>query len=152
MPCCRYGVEVRHLWGMTEISPIGTATGIKGSMRALLSNQDALITAKLKQVRPVDVCVSGGGRGREAVHSASGSELRRGGQKPVAGAHSRTCCTDDAPLVVAATPGHRSAMSTHSHPGLELVAGYIYVSLCCTCVPPCCCAVLLHGPTYARRH
>ena len=31
-PLHRYGVEVRHLWGMTELSPLGTLSAPKASV------------------------------------------------------------------------------------------------------------------------
>lgn len=87
----RHGVEVRHLWGMTELSPLGTlgepkpaalggrqrpaggfgpgargggGGGGKGDVEltpAQKAHRDAYISAKLKQGRPHVLCESGEG-------------------------------------------------------------------------------------------
>lgn len=46
----QHGVEVLQLWGMTELSPLGTLGAIKGSLQHL--NQEDRIRLKLKQGRP----------------------------------------------------------------------------------------------------
>ena len=46
----RYGVEVRHLWGMTEMSPVGTAGATTGHVAALSYEQQ--MPFRLKQGRP----------------------------------------------------------------------------------------------------
>lgn len=45
------GIEIVHLWGMTEMSPIGTAAKLKGS--DLLKSKDEQFKLRLKQGRPV---------------------------------------------------------------------------------------------------
>lgn len=45
-----HGVEVRQLWGMTELSPAGTIGAVKASMGRL--EGEALVQLKLKQGRP----------------------------------------------------------------------------------------------------
>ncbi|KAK9835417.1 hypothetical protein WJX81_008061 [Elliptochloris bilobata] len=45
-----YGVEVRHQWGMTELCPMGTIGGLKGTLGALTKEQRLAI--KSKQGRP----------------------------------------------------------------------------------------------------
>eukprot|EP00887_Chlorella_sp_A99_P002331 scaffold10.g2331.t1 len=47
---CKHGVEVRHLWGMTELSPAGTVGALKGTMGPL--DREAVVQAKLRQGRP----------------------------------------------------------------------------------------------------
>ncbi len=47
----RYGVEVLHAWGMTEMSPLGTVGVLKAGMDAL--GFDERIGIKLKQGRPI---------------------------------------------------------------------------------------------------
>jgi acyl-CoA synthetase (AMP-forming)/AMP-acid ligase II len=46
----RYGVEVRHAWGMTETSPVGALAKLKGSMGHLSEKEQW--SARLKQGRP----------------------------------------------------------------------------------------------------
>jgi fatty-acyl-CoA synthase len=45
-----YGVEVRHAWGMTEMSPLGTLGSFKAGMEML--DWDAQLDIKCKQGRP----------------------------------------------------------------------------------------------------
>ena len=45
-----YGVEVRHAWGMTEMSPLGTLGSFKAGMEAL--DWEAQLDIKSKQGRP----------------------------------------------------------------------------------------------------
>eukprot|EP00200_Dunaliella_tertiolecta_P004724 CAMPEP_0202360492 /NCGR_PEP_ID=MMETSP1126-20121109/13416_1 /ASSEMBLY_ACC=CAM_ASM_000457 /TAXON_ID=3047 /ORGANISM="Dunaliella tertiolecta, Strain CCMP1320" /LENGTH=572 /DNA_ID=CAMNT_0048954221 /DNA_START=64 /DNA_END=1782 /DNA_ORIENTATION=+ len=49
-----HGVEVLHLWGMTELAPIGTIGGIKGAMAK--ANPEQRTALKLKQGRPHVLC------------------------------------------------------------------------------------------------
>jgi len=42
----QHGVQVLHAWGMTELSPLGTACVLKGSQRALPAEQREAIQAK----------------------------------------------------------------------------------------------------------
>ena len=32
LAACRHGIDVRHLWGMTELSPLGSVSGVKGAL------------------------------------------------------------------------------------------------------------------------
>ena len=41
-----YGVEVRHAWGMTEMSPVGSAGSIKPSQASLSHEEKLAIQAK----------------------------------------------------------------------------------------------------------
>lgn len=45
-----FGIEVLHMWGMTELSPIGTAGGLKGTLPDMTAGQRRAV--KLKQGRP----------------------------------------------------------------------------------------------------
>ena len=45
-----YGVDVRHAWGMTELSPLGTLGSFKSGMEAL--SYDEKLDIKVKQGRP----------------------------------------------------------------------------------------------------
>jgi acyl-CoA synthetase (AMP-forming)/AMP-acid ligase II len=47
----RRGISVRHAWGMTEMSPLGTAAALKAKHVAL--DPDAQMNVKCKQGRPV---------------------------------------------------------------------------------------------------
>jgi fatty-acyl-CoA synthase len=47
----KYGVEVSHSWGMTEMSPVGTIGSLTASVRAL--SDDDRMNYKLKQGRPM---------------------------------------------------------------------------------------------------
>ena len=47
----RYGVEVLHAWGMTEMSPLGTVGVLKGGMESL--DRERRTELKLKQGRPL---------------------------------------------------------------------------------------------------
>ncbi len=47
----RRGISVRHAWGMTEMSPLGTAAALKAKHLAL--DPDAQMNVKSKQGRPV---------------------------------------------------------------------------------------------------
>ncbi|MEW5317101.1 MAG: hypothetical protein WDW38_008429 [Sanguina aurantia] len=51
----RHGVEVRHIWGMTELSPLGTQAGIKPSLAAR-STPGELLDIKARQGRPHALC------------------------------------------------------------------------------------------------
>lgn len=46
-----YGVEVRHAWGMTETSPLGTYNTLKPGMEKL--SEEQIMAIKLKQGRPI---------------------------------------------------------------------------------------------------
>lgn len=46
-----FGIEVRHAWGMTEMSPLGTIATLKAKHHALLAEERARLQAK--QGRPV---------------------------------------------------------------------------------------------------
>src|SRR3546814_6666937 len=46
----RYGVEVIQGWGMTEMSPLGTITQLKGRMGAL--SRENVLALKTRQGRP----------------------------------------------------------------------------------------------------
>jgi acyl-CoA synthetase (AMP-forming)/AMP-acid ligase II len=46
----RRGITVRHLWGMTEVSPLGSQGGIKGTLGELSFEQKLAVQAK--QGRP----------------------------------------------------------------------------------------------------
>ncbi len=37
-----YGVEMRHMWGMTELSPIGSCAGFKVGPRCCMTNTEGL--------------------------------------------------------------------------------------------------------------
>lgn len=50
----KYGVEVRHAWGMTELSPVGTMGGLKGTLGEL--SPDEIIDVKTGQGRPHIFC------------------------------------------------------------------------------------------------
>ncbi len=50
----RYGVEVRHLWGMTELCPLGTLGGLKGALQG--ASPEERLNAKVKQGRPHVLC------------------------------------------------------------------------------------------------
>lgn len=50
----RYGVEVRHIWGMTEVSPVGGLGGLKASVAA--DTLDQVTQVKMKQGRPHMMC------------------------------------------------------------------------------------------------
>lgn len=47
----RHGVEVRQLWGMTELSPCGTVGAVKGTLAGSL-DREGIVALKLKQGRP----------------------------------------------------------------------------------------------------
>lgn len=47
----RYGVDVRHGWGMTEMSPLGTVSSARGGMEGLDLQQR--LDVKVKQGRPM---------------------------------------------------------------------------------------------------
>lgn len=47
----KYGVEVMHAWGMTELSPIGTMAMMKAGMETL--SREERVKVKLKQGRPI---------------------------------------------------------------------------------------------------
>lgn len=49
----KFNVEVRHMWGMTEISPFGTLGKLKGSLAAKNLGKEANIGYKLKQGWPL---------------------------------------------------------------------------------------------------
>ena len=51
---CRHNVEVRHLWGMTELTPLGTLGGLKAPLTNL--PRDARIGVKMMQGRPHALC------------------------------------------------------------------------------------------------
>jgi fatty-acyl-CoA synthase len=42
----RYGVKVLHAWGMTEMSPVGTVSIIKGSQKTLSGEEQFQVQAK----------------------------------------------------------------------------------------------------------
>lgn len=48
----KHGVDVRHLWGMTEISPCGTVGGMKGSLMDAGLDAESMMAMRLKQGRP----------------------------------------------------------------------------------------------------
>ena len=81
-----YGVEVRHAWGMTEMSPVGSAGALKPSSTAL-SHEEKLAMqgqAGLGAVRRRDEDrrrrEQGAAVGRQALRPAQGQGLR-GGRK-----------------------------------------------------------------------
>lgn len=45
----QHGVDVRQMWGMTEITPMGTVGGLKGTLGVL--GREDVVRLKLKQVR-----------------------------------------------------------------------------------------------------
>jgi 3-(methylthio)propionyl---CoA ligase len=47
----KFGIEVRHAWGMTEMSPLGTIGTLKAKHQALPADAQARLQAK--QGRPV---------------------------------------------------------------------------------------------------
>ena len=47
------GVEVRHMWGMTELSPVGTLGAVKGTIAAQNLDADGVMGYKLKQGWPL---------------------------------------------------------------------------------------------------
>ena len=45
----KYGINVFHLWGMTELSPVGTVSGVKAALTG--RSQDHILATKTKQGR-----------------------------------------------------------------------------------------------------
>lgn len=39
----RYGVEIRHMWGMTEVSPIGSLGALKVRLSAVLLDKNVAL-------------------------------------------------------------------------------------------------------------
>jgi len=76
----RYDVQVLHAWGMTELSPLGTACVLKPHQQALPSEQRLAIQAKQgRAVYGIDMKIVDD-EGRELAHDgkASGELLVRG--------------------------------------------------------------------------
>ena len=78
-----YGVTVRHAWGMTEMSPVGSAGSIKPSMVNLPHEQQLAVQAKQGwapfgvEMKIVDDENRGAAVGRQALRQPEGEGFRR---------------------------------------------------------------------------
>jgi fatty-acyl-CoA synthase len=79
----KYGVEVRHAWGMTEMSPIGTLCALKPDFARSTGEErlDVQAEAGLPAVRRRDEdhrrCRQGAAVGRQDLRPAQGARARR---------------------------------------------------------------------------